>query len=337
MRLALAEAEKGWGYCSPNPMVGAVIVKNGELISSGYHQSAGQAHAEIAALQAAGTAAEGAELYVTLEPCSSWGKTPPCTDAIIKAKIKRTVIACLDKNPAHRGKAIEILRSAGIETQTGILNAEAELLNEHFFWWIKQKRPFVYLKMAMSLDGKIALQDGSSKWITGSCARIYVQKLRRLAGAIMVGGNTLRNDDSGLKVVEPPNWQKQPKPFIWTEKEIENKYKIMQGDEKPEICKPKTQQDWLCFLEMLGKNACNFLLLEGGGELAAAALHAGIVNKVGFFIAPKFILGRDSIPVTGGNGINSLADAIKISNMRTEVFAEDLLITGYCENVYRNS
>ena len=167
MRLALIEAEKGWGLCSPNPMVGAVVVKDGEKIGIGYHHRAGEAHAEVLALREARAAAQGADLFVTLEPCCTQGRTPPCVEAILRAGIRRVVIGCLDQNPAHGGRGVTILREAGLEVVSGVLEEDCLKLNEHFFWWINQRRPFVYLKMAMSLDGKIALPDGSSKWITG--------------------------------------------------------------------------------------------------------------------------------------------------------------------------
>jgi diaminohydroxyphosphoribosylaminopyrimidine deaminase/5-amino-6-(5-phosphoribosylamino)uracil reductase len=337
MRLALAEAEKGWGLCAPNPMVGAVLVKDGQKIGLGYHHRAGEEHAEVLALREAGLAARGAELFVTLEPCCTWGRTAPCVEAIARAGLRRVVIGCLDQNPAHDGRGISIMLEAGIEVESGILEEECLKLNEHFFWWINQHRPFVHLKMAMSLDGKIALPDGSSKWITGPAARSQVQRLRRLADAIMVGGRTARLDDPGLQVVEPPDWPRQPQVCIWSEKALPEDLRINRECRQPPILrKPVTQDEWLDFLRELGQGECTFLLLEGGGELAAAALAAGIVNRVDFFVAPKLILGRNAIPVTGGQSVPALDEAISLTNMSSEFFGQDLLITGYCENVYRN-
>ena len=337
MRLALNEAEKGWGFCSPNPMVGAVVVKDGEKIGIGYHHRAGEEHAEVLALLEAGTAAHGAELFVTLEPCCTWGRTPPCVEAILHAGIQRVVIGCLDQNPAHDGRGISIMLEAGVEVVSGVLEQDCLKLNEHFFWWINQRRPFVYLKMAMSLDGKIALPDGSSKWITGAESRQQVQRLRQLAGAIMVGGKTVRQDNPGLQVVEPPDWPCQPQICVWSKQPLEADLRIVKESKTaPILCKPVIQADWLSFLRKLGQHDCTFLLLEGGGELAAAALAAGIVNRVGFFVAPKLILGRDAIPVTGGQSVAMLTDAISLANLNSESFGRDLLITGYCENVYRN-
>ncbi|NMA43763.1 MAG: bifunctional diaminohydroxyphosphoribosylaminopyrimidine deaminase/5-amino-6-(5-phosphoribosylamino)uracil reductase RibD [Oligosphaeraceae bacterium] len=340
MRQALQEAERGWGLCSPNPMVGAIIFKDGEELARGYHERCGGAHAEIMALQRVGELARGAELYVTLEPCSSTGRTAPCVQAIIEAGIKRVNIGCLDSNPMHAGRGVKILQQAGIETRAGLLEEDCRRLNEHFFWWIREKRPFVYLKMAMSLDGKIALPDGSSKWITGPFARSQVQKLRRLAGAIMVGGQTLRCDDPSLLVNEPADWPMQPQVCIWSSKKPEpgDSYKIMQGGRSPALfIKPVGTEQWLEFLRQLGAKDCNFLLLEGGGELAEAALSAGIVNKIGFFVAPKLILGRDAIPVVGGRSVKHLDQAIQVLELKCENFGQDILLSGYCQNVYRNN
>ncbi|NMA19482.1 MAG: bifunctional diaminohydroxyphosphoribosylaminopyrimidine deaminase/5-amino-6-(5-phosphoribosylamino)uracil reductase RibD [Lentisphaerae bacterium] len=337
MRLALIEAEKGWGLCSPNPMVGAVVVKDGEKIGIGYHHRAGEAHAEVLALREARAAAQGADLFVTLEPCCTQGRTPPCVEAILRAGIRRVVIGCLDQNPAHGGRGVTILREAGLEVVSGVLEEDCLKLNEHFFWWINQRRPFVYLKMAMSLDGKIALPDGSSKWITGLEARRQVQRLRQLAGAIMVGGKTARQDNPGLRVIEPPDWPRQPQVCIWSSRLLESDLRIVkEATTAPILCKPTSQAEWVSFLQELGQKDCTFLLLEGGGELAAAALGANIVNKVGFFVAPKLILGRDAIPVTGGKSVATLAGALSLDNLNCERFGQDLLITGYCEHVYRN-
>ncbi len=337
MRLALKEAEKGWGLCSPNPMVGAVVVKDGEKIGIGYHHRAGEEHAEVLALREAGAAAYGADLFVTLEPCCTWGRTPPCVEAILHAGIRRVVIGCLDQNPVHDGRGISIMLEAGVEVVSAVLEEDCLKLNEHFFWWINQRRPFVYLKMAMSLDGKIALPDGSSKWITGAEARQQVQRLRQLAGAIMVGGKTARQDNPGLQVVEPPDWPHQPQICIWSTQALDTDLRVVKESKTaPILCKPIIQAEWLSFLQELGQHDCTFLLLEGGGELAAAALAAGIVNKVGFFVAPKLILGRDAIPVTGGQSVATLTGAISLANLNSELFGRDLLITGYCEHVYRN-
>src|SRR5947208_11035637 len=203
MRLALALARRGYGATSPNPMVGAVLVKKGRIIGRGWHRRAGQPHAEIEAIRDAerrGHSSKGATLYVTLEPCSTHGRTPPCTQAIVAAGIKRVVIGATDPNPRHRGRGFGILKRAGIEVIKGILADECERLNEAFNHWIIHRTPFVTVKAAMTLDGKIATAAGVSKWITGEKARAYGMKLRQEADAILVGINTILADDPSLTV-----------------------------------------------------------------------------------------------------------------------------------------
>ncbi|MBO5923715.1 MAG: bifunctional diaminohydroxyphosphoribosylaminopyrimidine deaminase/5-amino-6-(5-phosphoribosylamino)uracil reductase RibD, partial [Lentisphaeria bacterium] len=200
MKRALALAREAWGKTAPNPMVGAVVVKNDRIVGEGYHHKAGLPHAEVNALNAAGKNADGATIYVTLEPCSTYGRTPPCTEAIKQANIKRMVCASEDFNPQHAGNGFDILRKANIEVKVGVCRKEALELNKAFFSHITRKRPYVLLKMAMTLDGKIATASGDSKWITSSAARQRVQKLRQWCDAIMFGGETVRLDRPGLVV-----------------------------------------------------------------------------------------------------------------------------------------
>ncbi|MCD6129075.1 bifunctional diaminohydroxyphosphoribosylaminopyrimidine deaminase/5-amino-6-(5-phosphoribosylamino)uracil reductase RibD, partial [Candidatus Bipolaricaulota bacterium] len=202
MRRALELARLGEGYTRPNPLVGAVVVKDGEVIAEGYHARYGGPHAEMVALSRAGERARGADLYVNLEPCVHWGKTPPCVDRIIAAGIRRVILAARDPNPLVNGKGVDKLRSAGIEVVEGVLREEAEKLNEIFFHWVKTQRPFVALKLAMSLDGKIASRTGKSRWITGEEARKKVHELRRRYAAVLVGVNTVLTDDPQLTVRE---------------------------------------------------------------------------------------------------------------------------------------
>ena len=333
LRRALVLAARGRGTCQPNPMVGAVLLRNGEIVAEGYHHIAGGPHAEIEALRAAARA--GIDICVTLEPCSTTGRTPPCTDALLRAGLRRVVIGCLDDNPRHAGRAVRILREGGLEASLAppALEARCRVLNEAFFWWIRTGRPFVCLKMAMTLDGKIALPDGTSKWITGPAARRQVQLLRQGAGAIMVGGRTAELDDPGLQVAPPLTVRRQPRVCIWTSRKLPPALRVFHHT--PLIAKPVTQKEWLAFLAELGKDDVNCLLLEGGGELAACALAAGIVNKIQFFVAPKLILGRDSVPVTGGTPVPELAKALKLNNLTARKFGNDFLFSGYCDNVYR--
>jgi len=336
MEMALEQARLGRGLCSPNPMVGAVIVDgDGRCIGKGYHRTAGQGHAEVNALAAVAPEEKpllkGATLYVTLEPCSTWGRTPPCCDAIVASGISRVVIGCLDDNPKHAGAGVARLQGAGIQVTTGVLEAECRRLDEHFFWWITHRRPWVVLKMAMSLDGRIALPDGRSKWITGPAARGRVQELRQLSGMIMVGGRTALADDPSLTVREPLDWPRQPVAAIWSRREMPTTLSLFrQAGREVITVHPNTTEEWLEFLAEWGARDVTMLLLEGGGELAANALSCGIVNRVEFFIAPKIIGGgRDAVPVVGGAAAPSLDEALRLDDVRTEMLGEDLLYTGY--------
>ena len=330
MKEALKEARKGWGLTSPNPMVGAVVVRDGVIVGRGYHHGAGLPHAEPNALADAGGKTVGATLYVTLEPCCTFGRTPPCTEAIKKAGIRRVVVGCTDCNPKHAGRGLAILREAGIDVVSGICEKECLELNAAFFWWISTGRPYVRLKMAMTLDGKIATASGDSKWITGAAARRYVQKLRRGSDAIMVGGETVRKDDPELIVREPKGWKRQPTRIVWTSKpSLPEGYKLLNGNGGPvEISKPVTQAEWLSFLKDLGGRGMMSLLLEGGGELAGCALKAGIVNEIDFFVAPKILGGRGSRPVVGWENPSSLAESLAVQERRMRRFGDDLLLTG---------
>ena len=330
MKEALKEARKGWGLTSPNPMVGAVVVRDGVIVGRGYHHGAGLPHAEPNALADADGNTVGATLYVTLEPCCTYGRTPPCTEAIKRAGIKRVVVGCTDCNPKHAGRGLAILKDAGIDVLSGVCEKECLELNAAFFWWISTGRPFVRLKMAMTLDGKIATAGGDSKWITGPSARRYVQKLRRGSDAVMVGGETVRKDDPELIVREPKGWKRQPTRIVWTSKpSLPEGCKLLNGNGGPvEISKPVTQAEWLSFLKDLGGRGMMSLLLEGGGELAGCALKAGIVNEIDFFIAPKILGGRGSRPVVGWENPLSLAESLAVKELRMRRFGDDLLVTG---------
>ena len=332
MREAIALARMAWGRTTPNPMVGAVIVKDGEIIGRGFHYKAGEPHAEINAFSDAERHhrdTEGATLYVTLEPCSSYGRTPPCVDAIIARRIKRVVIACLDPNPNHCGKAVELLEEAGIEVSVGVENADAMELNESFFKWITAKRPFVILKMAMTLDGKIATENGDSKYVTDTPARSRVQTLRRLADAIMVGGDTCRIDHPKLTVREPANWECQPLRLIASRSMEEEELAEYFPDGNAELVRLEENGDWDKLLEELGSRNIVTLLIEGGGELAASALAADAVDYVEFHIAPKLLGGRDSRPVLGGESPEFMSLARKLYKVTTEQYGEDIAVCGY--------
>jgi len=332
MRKALALAKKGVGRTSPNPAVGAVIVRNGKLAGQGWHRKAGEAHAEIFAIESAGESCSGATLYVTLEPCSTFGRTPPCTDAIIKSGVEKVVVGCLDQNPEHSGRGLEVLKAAGIEVASGILEDKCLSLNEAFFHWIKTGTPFVLLKMAMTLDGKIATASGESKWITGSLARKRVDSLRLWADAVMVGGNTALKDRPSLKV-RTGNYRKDPRRIIATSSLTATRLcKILPPGSEPEVVGARTNDEWLAFMKQLGAENVTALLVEGGGELAASLLNAGIVNKVEFHLAPKILGGRNSIPVVGGANPASLDSALKLAGLEVRQAGEDFIFSGYPQN-----
>ncbi|MEW6685978.1 MAG: bifunctional diaminohydroxyphosphoribosylaminopyrimidine deaminase/5-amino-6-(5-phosphoribosylamino)uracil reductase RibD [Candidatus Edwardsbacteria bacterium] len=355
MKLALKLAQKGRGKTSPNPMVGAVIVKNGRIVGQGFHQKAGEPHAEIIALQKAKGKTKGATLYVNLEPCCHQGRTPPCTSAIIKAKIKRLACAMIDPNPLVNGKGINTLRQAGIEVKIGILEKEARDLNEVYLKFIQKHLPFVTLKAGMTLDGKIATNAGESKWITSEESRKFAHKLRFENEVVMVGVNTIINDDPELTV----RWQKekktQPIRFILDShlriplkaKVISDKKArtIIATSKKVSLKKIKYLEDqgievWRIELDETGKVSLkkivcrmgkeNFtsLLIEGGAEVNAAALKARLVDKIYLFIAPK-ILGGEHLSVVGDLGIKSLRTCIKLSNLKVKKLGEDFFLTGY--------
>ncbi len=332
MKQALRLARRGWGQTSPNPMVGAVMVSDDQqVVGRGFHRRAGEPHAEVLALRKAEGNTRGSTLYINLEPCSSTGRTPPCTEAIIAAGVGRVVIGCQDPNPDHAGRGLARLEESGIEVTTGVEEVKCRRLNEAFFCWIKENRPFVILKMAMTLDGKIATAAGDSKWITGGKARGEVQKLRRWADAIMVGGETVRRDNPRLDVREPEDWSPQPRPIIYSRRgDFSADFNLWKKSANvPEIISPASSDDWRNTMHALAVREITALLIEGGGELAAAALNAGIVDKVMFFIAPKILGGRGSRPAVGGENPESLARAWNLDRVSTRRIGEDVLFSGY--------
>lgn len=303
MRLALELAAKGRGKTSPNPMVGAVIVKNGRIVGEGFHKKSGQPHAEIYAIKQAGKNAKGATMYVNLEPCCFFGRTPPCTDAIIKSGIKKVIIAAKDPNPLNNGRGVEILRRHKIAVKSGVLQKEAQRLNEIFEKYITTKMPFVILKMAETLDGKIATKTGDSKWITSEEARKFVHKLRSEVDAVMIGANTARTDKPRLK---------------------QSKMKIIVRS-----AKKKGRADLRQLLKNLGRRQITSVLCEGGGELAWSLLKEGLVDKVLFFIAPKIIGGKEAKTPVEGEGINRVKDALNFKNITIRKIGDDFLLEAY--------
>ncbi len=351
MRLALELGRKGEGWTRPNPIVGAVVVKDGRVVGWGWHKRYGGPHAEVFALEEAGAAARGATIYVTLEPCSHYGKTPPCVDRIIRAGIARAVVACRDPNPLVNGKGIEKLRAAGIEVAEGVLEEEAQRENEIFFKFIRTGTPFVQLKLAVSLDGRIATKSGDSKWITGAEARTAVHRLRRRFAAVLVGATTAVNDDPLLTVrrVEGPNpvrlvldgrgriplerrmFAEEGRTIVATAAMPEEKEEGLRarGVEVWRIPGTGGKVDLQELLIRLGRENLDSLLIEGGGETAAAFLGAGLVDKVALFFAPIIIGGRDSVPAVGGAGVARISDAVRLKDVEVARFGADILVTGY--------
>ncbi|MBP5231025.1 MAG: bifunctional diaminohydroxyphosphoribosylaminopyrimidine deaminase/5-amino-6-(5-phosphoribosylamino)uracil reductase RibD [Clostridia bacterium] len=325
MRRAVRLARNGLGTVSPNPLVGAVIIRDGVLLGEGWHDRPGSPHAEINALASLRSPelARGATIYVTLEPCCTFGRTPPCCEAILSAGFARVVAGCVDPNPKHAGRGLEYLRSSGVEVTEGVCREACEELNESFFKWIRTKRPFVLLKMAETLDGRIATASGSSRWITGPEARKHVMKLRLWADAVLAGANTWRLDSPSFTARTPEGAiLKTPRRFIAFRKPLA----LPEGWETVKLDSPA---DWETFLVRLGAEDVTSLLLEGGGELAASALRAGVVDKAEFHIAPKILGGRGSRPSVGGADPESIGEALELKNMRVRHAGCDLIVTGY--------
>ncbi|MBQ9788036.1 MAG: bifunctional diaminohydroxyphosphoribosylaminopyrimidine deaminase/5-amino-6-(5-phosphoribosylamino)uracil reductase RibD [Lentisphaeria bacterium] len=332
MQLALDNAVNGMGFTAPNPMVGAVVVKNEQVIGVGYHQKYGEAHAEVNAINDAGIEnCKGATIYVTLEPCSTYGKTPPCTDLILKSGIIRVVIGCLDPNPVHAGRAVKILEDNDIIVKVGVLEKQCIELNEGFFKYITDRLPLVTLKMAMTLDGKIACHNGESKWITSENARARVQYLRRSSQAILVGANTIRQDRPSLFARNDDGTPFSGVPLkryvasnSLGEKELAEIYPF----DTPKIVRLNSADDWEDFLYQLADERVMSLLIEGGGELAASALKNQAVDIVEFHIAPKILGGRDSRPVIGGANPISLDESISLDEVENFSLGDDFAIRG---------
>ena len=330
MLRALALARRGMGSVSPNPMVGAVLVKDGAIIGESWHKKCGEGHAEVNAIadaRARGNDPAGSTIYVTLEPCSSYGRTPPCTEGILRAGIRRCVVGCSDPNPKHAGRGIALLREKGVEVTSFVLEEKCRKLNESFFHWITTGTPFVLLKLAQTLDGKIATKNGSSQWITSEIARKRVMQLRLWADGVMAGGETFRKDAPRFTVRDREgNTVKTPRRFIATRNP--EGFSVPEGENWEFIHLPSPEA-WKEFMVKIGKDGVTSLLLEGGGELAASALHAGIVNKVEYHIAPKILGGRGSRPSVGGVDPERIGDGFQLENMDMRVLGRDFLLSGY--------
>lgn len=365
MQRALALAAKANGMTNPNPMVGAVIVKNNKIIAEGFHEKPGTPHAEAIAIAEAGKKAINASLYVTLEPCCHFDKrTPPCTRTIINARIKKVIIAMKDPNPKVLGKGIDELEKNGIEVSLGILEEKAKILNETYIKYITTGKPFVILKVAMTLDGKIATPQGDSKWITGEKARTYVHKMRNNVDAVMTAVGTVKADNPQLTVrlyknrniknpvriiidpdLETPvdfNIFDIPPETILVTREISRhgaaqvilEKKKMLSEKGVQILEyegSKVDLEWL--MKRLGDKGICSLMIESGSSFSASCLNDGIVDKVVFFISPKILGGKDSIPAVGGDNLRGLDDALKIDSLKISRLGNDIMIEGYIEGI----
>ncbi len=347
MDLTIRLAEKGKGITSPNPMVGCIIVKRGRIVGKGFHKKTGTEHAEILAINEAGKKAVNSTMYVNLEPCSHWGKTPPCTEKIVEAGVREVIIAMKDPNPLVEG--FRELKFRGIKTKIGILEKEAKKLNEGYSKYMKTKRPFVIMKVAMSIDGKIATSTGDSKYITSKEARTYVHKLRAEIDAVMVGLNTVLRDnpeltprlvsgkdpmkivvDSRLKIPKGCNLMKDPSKLIiaTTGSASKNEIKKLQqmGVNVVVTKSVNGMVDLHDLIKQLGKHEITSVMIEGGSSLNSSAIKAGIVDKILIFTAPKII--GNGVGAIGNLGITKIGKAIKLKNPMTRKIGNDLLIEG---------
>jgi diaminohydroxyphosphoribosylaminopyrimidine deaminase/5-amino-6-(5-phosphoribosylamino)uracil reductase len=351
MRLALQLAALGEGDVHPNPLVGAILIKEGAVVGRGYHRRFGGPHAETFALNEAGDAAREATLYLTLEPCCHHGKTPPCTDRIIAAGVRRVVVAVRDPNPQVDGKGIARLQNAGIDVTEGVLEDEAERQNEIFFTFVRRRRPFVQLKLATSLDGRIATKTGDSKWISSEASRIEAHRLRRKFMAVLVGVQTILTDDPVLTVRHVPGTDPVPIALDRTGR-IPPTARFLDAHDSPivvtaamsaaleEALLSRGARVWRLsdagqsldlsgLLARLAAEGIDSVLIEGGGETAAPFLDARLVDKVSIFVAPLLIGGRGAVPAIGGPGVERIADALRLERVTTEWIGPDLLYSGY--------
>ncbi len=347
MQLVLDLAEKGDGYVFPNPMVGAILVKDGRIISKGYHKYFGADHAEAQAIKSSPVNVEGSTLYVNLEPCNNWGKCPPCVDLIIKSKIKTVVCAMKDVNPLTAGKSFKKLKSAGITVINGILEKQATKLNKEYINRIKKAKPYILVKSAISLDGKIATETGDSKWISNEQSRKFVHKLRTKFDAVLVGTNTVLKDNPMLS---SRGYGKNPIRVILDEKlKTPANYNVLDGtiptiilhDENikkiPErfnkdciklvaVNFKKAKKDFNIVIEKLNKMALKRIMIEGGGEINASVLKTGKTDEVLLFISPIIVGGRNAKTFVEGNGVKYIKDSLRFKKIEVKKFADDIVV-----------
>jgi diaminohydroxyphosphoribosylaminopyrimidine deaminase/5-amino-6-(5-phosphoribosylamino)uracil reductase len=355
MRLAFGLAARAKGKTSPNPMVGAVVVKNGRIVGKGCHQRAGAAHAEAIALDEAGPKASGATLYVTLEPCTHFGKTPPCVHKVISSGVKEVIVGMVDPNPLNNGRGIVILQQNNIKVKVGFLETELRKLNEVFIKYITRRMPYVTVKVGQSLDGKIATKSGDSKWITSDKSRSYAHRLRGGFDAIMVGVNTILRDNPRLttwfsnkrltKIVIDSQLSTPADANIFTKEsqvilvtipacaggETENRKILTQKAHILEVKEKAGQVNLKDMLKKLARQRISTILVEGGGTVIGSLFDDGLVDKVLFFISPKIIGGKDAISSVMGQGISRIDRAIKLKDVTIKRIGDDFLVEGYVQ------
>ncbi len=356
MQMALDLAERAAGRTSPNPMVGAVVVKEGRVVGSGYHRQAGSPHAEVYAIDEAGYRAAGATLYVTLEPCNHHGRTPPCTEKILAAGIRRVVVAMADPNPGVAGGGNARLRAAGCIVEEGLLGDRAARLNEAWIKFVRTGLPFVILKCAATLDGRIATRTGDSRWVTGSEARERVHRQRSRTDAILVGIGTVLADDPRLTARLPDGSGRDPLRIVLDTRLNMPLDACMLGLDSTaetlivcaESADPERRRrlegagarilpvashpegiDLPLLMHELGAMGITGVLIEGGARVCASALAGGVVDKVMFFYAPKILGGDDGVPMCRGRGPDRMGAALAVRDLAVERIGDDLLVSGY--------
>jgi len=353
MHIALKLALKAKGKTSPNPLVGAVIVKDGQVVGKGFHRQAGSEHAEIVAIKEAGAKAKGATLYVTLEPCMHFGRTPPCTNRIIQSGIREVVIGMIDPNPLNNGKGLNMLKQNNIRVKFGFLQDELQKINEAFIKFITTRMPFITVKVAQSLDGRIAAYTGDSKWISSDKSRAYAHRIRKDYDAIMVGVNTVLRDDPRLdtwfsrkhpvKVIVDSNLSTPENANIFLGKspvvlatlparqgqETENRKALIQKAKILEVKEKSGQVNLRDALKKLARLGITSVIVEGGGMLIGSLFDEKLVDKIMFFISPKIIGGKDAIGAVMGKGISRMDQAVKLESVKLRRFSEDLLVEAY--------
>ena len=358
MDRALQLASRGQGRTSPNPMVGAVVVKDGRIIGEGYHEAVGRAHAEVNALNAAGNIAAGATLYVTLEPCNHTGRTPPCTEYILASGIRKVVVAMTDPNPHVAGGGIETLRQRGVEVTTGVREKQARRLNEAYVKYVTTGLPLVVVKCAATLDGWIATGSGDSKWVSGEQSREFVHRLRHVLDAILVGADTVEKDDPRLTARLTGTKGIHPRRIVLdTQLRISDSARLLQpenGADTVVVCGPAAAQDRIkkitgegirvltapvkdgridldALMPMLGRMQITSVLIEGGGAVIGSALRDRVVDKVLLFYAPKILGGDDGVPICRGAGPELMKDCIPVRDIEIRRFDNDVMIEGYID------